>query len=131
MELYYVVLQLQGSCELKFKEGKDSPQNFWGTAAQCINRRSSKIISVRQDTGISEDLRKHLNNSNGFSTYVLFYLMLNRDEVNNRELILQKAADLLKIANYETVVDTDENFQLVMADYIDMNDITVNGQWSA
>ena len=64
MEVYFVVLQLPGSCGLKFIDG-NSPEHFWNTALNAINNREVKIVSVRPDTGVSEELRSHVCR-NGF-----------------------------------------------------------------
>ena len=129
METYFVVLQLPGSKELKFTEGKYSPENFWHYAATVVNKGTSDIISVRQDTGVSEELRDHAYRSGQFETYVLFYLMLRKDEVRNKNVILQKVSDLLKVANYELVIDANDNYQLVMRDYLDMTERDITGHY--
>ena len=124
MEVYFVVLQLPGSCGLKFIDG-NSPENFWKTVSEAINNNQTQIVSIRQDTGVSEELRSHICGK-CFASYFIFYLMLEKHEINNNELILQKAYDLLKVGNYEALVDADENFQLVTLDYIDLGDIPPN-----
>ena len=83
METYFVVLQLPGSKELKFVEGRYSPENFWHYASDAIDNGISNIVSVRQDTGVSEEVRSHAHYSGEFETYLLFYLMLSKDEANN------------------------------------------------
>ncbi len=129
METYFVVLQLPGSTELKFAEGKYSPENFWHYAATAINKGRSDIISVRQDTGVSEDLRSHAECSGQFETYLLFYLMLSKDEAKDKDAITKKISDLMKVANYEVVIDSNDNFQLVMRDYLDMTDRDITGHY--
>lgn len=129
METYFVVLQLPGSAELKFVEGKYSPENFWQYAATIISNGKSDIISVRQDTGASEDLRNHADCSAKFKTYLLFYLMLSKEEAKNKNVIFQKISDLLKVANYEVVIDANDNFQLVMGDYLDITDMDITGHY--
>ena len=123
METYFVVLQLPGSKELRFVDGKYSPENFWHYAANVINQEKPAIVSVRQDTGVSEELRSHADCSRKFETYILFYLMLNKDEVNDKKAIFRKISDLMKVANYEMVIDANDNYQLVMRDYLDMDNI--------
>lgn len=124
MEVYFVVLQLPGSCGLKFIDG-NSPEHFWNTALNAINNREAKIVSVRPDTGVSEELRSHVCRS-GFSTYFIFYMMTDRYEIKNQDMILQKASDILKVGNFEALVDSDENFQLVTMDYIDLDNVSPN-----
>lgn len=129
METYFVVLQLPGSTELKFIDGKYSPENFWHYAATVIGNGKSDIISVRQDTGVSEELRSHADCSRKFETYILFYLMLSKDEIRDKNTILRKISDLLKVANYEFVIDANDNYQLVMRDYMDMDNTDITGHY--
>lgn len=129
METYFVVLRLPGSKELKFVEGRYSPENFWLYAANSISNGASDIISVRQDTGISEEVRNHALCSGDFDTYLLFYLMLNKDEAKDKTVILQKISDLMKIANHETVIDICDDYQLVMRDYHDLGNRDIDGHY--
>ena len=133
MEIYFVVLKLPGSEELKFTEGNHSPENFWNKAHHHINEGNSPIVSIRQDTGISEELRQRAERSNGFETYFLFYLTLEREETRDEKLIRKKAADLLKVANYEAVIEANDDFQLVTLDYLENNEspVNLNGRGSA
>lgn len=124
MEVYFIVLKLPGGKELKFTEGC-SPENFWTYVAGTINNREAKIISARKDTGVSEELRSHLR-CNCFETYFLYYLMMNKNDACNHELMFEKASDLLKVGNYEMVIDTADNFQLVTLDYQDMINTPMN-----
>ncbi len=129
METYFVVLQLPCSKELKFVEGRYSPENFWLYASDAINRGISNIVSVRQDTGVSEEIRTHADSSGEFETYLLFYLMLSKDEAKDKKAITQKISDLLKVANYEMVVDTGDSYQLIMRDYMDVTDRDIAGHY--
>lgn len=124
MEVYFVVLKLPGSTELRFTDGT-SPENFWAHVAQTIKNGEAKIVSARTDTGVSEEVRSHIN-CNCFETYFLFYLMSNKSEIENHQLIFDKANDLLKVGNYESVIDCNDNFQLVTLDYQDMIDPAIN-----
>lgn len=115
MEVYFVVLKLPGGAELKFTDG-GSPEHFWQHASKTIHNGEAKIVSARTDTGVSEELRSHLS-CNCFETYFLFYLMMEKHEIKNHELIFSKANDLLKVGNYEMVIDASDTFQLVTLDY--------------
>jgi len=110
---FFIVFELPGGAELKFEENKKSPCNFWKQTADQIKNGKAKIISKRNDTGISEELRNHVLNTNKFTTYVLAYLHL--PECNERA-IFKKVAHWLTSSKHETVIDTAENFQLVTID---------------
>lgn len=124
MEVYFIVLQLPGSCGLKFIDG-NSPEHFWQTVSGAINKGEAKIVSVRSDTGVSEELRDHVCGKE-FSSYFIFYMMMEKQDIRNQDLILQKAGDILKIGNQEALIDFGDNFQLVTLDYLDMKDLPPN-----
>jgi hypothetical protein len=129
METYFVVLQLPGSGELRFTEGY-SPENFWKYAAANISKGRTDIVSIRADTGISEDVRDHNSKrTDKFETYLLFYLMLSNDEAKDKKAITRKICDLLQIANYEMVVEANDNFQLVARDYLELTDRDITGHY--
>lgn len=123
METYFVVLQLPGSDELKFT---NDPHHFLKSADYYLNAGAAQIVSIRRDTGVSDDVRRHIKTCNSYKSYLLFYIPLKIRQLTDYDLIMKKASEILKEANYEALVDSDDNFQLVMADYLDINDIRVN-----
>lgn len=124
MEVYFVVLQLPGGCGLKFIDG-NSPEHFWKTVSRAINKGEANIVSIRPDTGVSEELRDYANGKE-FSSYFIFYLMMEKQDIKNHDFILQKANDILKIGNHEALIECNENFQLVTIDYLDLAGIPAN-----
>jgi len=116
MEHYFVVLELPGGQELKFKEGKYSPKNFWRFTADTIAQGKAKIISRRQDTGISEELRRHVNKIRKFRTYVLVHMQLCKQDWTDENGIFKKIAEWIRIPCHDLVIDTSDNFQLVTID---------------
>ena len=113
MEHYFMVLELPGGAELKFVEGKTSPKNFWDKAAHSIKTGKAKLISSRKDTGISEELRKHVKSVNTFKTYVLVHMDIDVNKFASRKETYKKISKLIASPQHETVIDTAENFQLV------------------
>jgi hypothetical protein len=95
MEHYFVVLELPGGEELKFKEGKDSPTDFWKTAADAI------------------ELRKYLKHIKKFTTFVLVHMHFHASEFVNEKLFYKKLSKWLKASSHGIVIDTADNFQLV------------------
>jgi hypothetical protein len=113
MEHYFVVLELPGGEELKFKEGKDSPTDFWKTAADAIDKGRAQVICKRQDTGVSEELRKYLKHIKKFTTFVLVHMHFHASEFVNEKLFYKKLSKWLKASSHGIVIDTADNFQLV------------------
>ncbi|RDI06717.1 hypothetical protein [Flavobacterium sp. AG291] len=124
MEVYFVILRLPDNCGHKFIDGV-SPHHFWEKTSRALNEKQAQIVSVRTDTGGAEELRDYVTNKE-FSSYFVFYLMMEKQDIKNHELILQKADDIIKVGNSELLIDADDNFQLVTIDYNDISDFPQN-----
>lgn len=116
MEHYFVVLELPGGEELKFKDSGNCPDAFWEKAADIIDRGEAQIISKRQDTGVSEELRKHLSNIKKFTTFVLVHMQFCTGDFLNEKDIFKKLSRWLLNTKHGLVIDTADNFQLVTID---------------
>jgi hypothetical protein len=110
---YFIVLALPGGMELKFENGKGSPENFWTEAAGHIGRGEARIVSRRTDTGACDDVREYLQQANGYTTFVMVPLRLNAEQSTCTETILRKAAKRAATPKNESVVDCDSSFQLL------------------
>lgn len=113
---YFLLLELPGGAELRFCKNNCSPNKFWNRAARAIKSGRAKIISKRQDTGISEELRKHLSKIREFKTYILVHTQLTRDDLTNRKHFFEKIAKWITATEKEVVIDASDNFQLVTLD---------------
>ncbi len=125
MEYYFVVLQLPGGKELKFTDDDKVRDNFWQKAGKFISAGKAPIVCVRQDTGVSEAVRKHFTKGH-YTTYLLFHLLMTEEEVQDKKAIFEKASEILDVSNYEALIDSDENFQLVVVDHLDINSFKVD-----
>jgi len=123
METYFVVLQLPLSGG---QNSDDSNDDLIAAAAGSLRRGEASIVSIRKDTGVAEDVRNHVKTCAKFKTYVLLHIELSQDDLADKESILHKAAEGIASANYETVVDRDDTFQLIVAERIDVNNINVH-----
>lgn len=119
MKTYFIVLRLPGDEELKFRHGKICPVDFWEKARRDINAGNSEIVSIRHDTGISEDLRAHLAKAEGFTTYLIFHTCLTEEQAHDRMVLLSVAKHMIEKAQREVIVDYNEHFQLVSIDQDD------------
>ena len=120
METYFVVLQLPGNEELKFNY--ETPNHFLKSAYYFLTAGAAQIVSIRKDTGVSEDVRNHISTCSSYKSYLLLYIPLTISELTDHTIIMQKACDIIKEANYEALVDFDERFQLVLAECLDTHD---------
>jgi len=126
MKTYFVVLELPGSVVLKYSDDGLGPGIFRESALKSISERKTEIVSVRRDTGVSEEVRKHLETCGSFKTFILFQLKLTELDTQDKNHVLDKCEELLRVANYQSMVDSDERFQLIMTDYLDVNGLHVN-----
>jgi hypothetical protein len=110
----FVVLELPGGEELKHVDTNNT-RGFWSQVASTIASGNAKIISKRQDTGISEDLRRHVASCTKFTTYVLVDMHLNPQRCNNRQ-IFKRVSSWLTGTGHHKVIDNGANFQLVTID---------------
>ena len=108
---YFVVLQLPSDSQLTYQD--TNPKSFWKKAAGAISMGKAKIVSRRQDTGVSEELRSHAKSINYFSTYVLVCMRLGKKK--DKSSILKKAAKKVKGKESATVIDATDQFRLVTA----------------
>jgi hypothetical protein len=111
MENFFVVVELPGGEENKLANGTGASENFRGRATDAIKRGEAKIVSRRNDTGVSEELRSHIEKVKRFKTYVLVNMRLDSQE--NEQAILKKAALRLLRKRRAMVVDAAHNFELV------------------
>ncbi len=110
----FVVLELPGGEELKYVDEKSS-RGFWASVAGTIRDGGAKIISKRQDTGISEDLRSHVSGKETFTTYVLVDMHLHPQRCDNRQ-IFKRVSSWLTGPGHHKVIDNGTNFQLLTID---------------
>lgn len=111
---YFIVLQLPECCKLKFEDVKKGPDVFWAKVKDCISGGGVKVLSMRPDTGVSEELRSHIETTTDFNTYLLLEIPLEEYEVHEA-VILGKAAAMLDKRIEAELIDNDEKFELITA----------------
>jgi hypothetical protein len=109
----FVVLELPGGEELKYID--QNPHGFWKCVAGIIRNGGAKVISKRKDTGISEDLRRHVSDKDNFTTYVLVDMHLDPHRCSNHQ-IFKKVSSWVAGPGHHKVIDNGSNFQLVTVD---------------
>ncbi|MFP9100624.1 hypothetical protein ACLI09_16360 [Flavobacterium sp. RHBU_24] len=109
---YFLVLELPGGNEMRFKENGDSPKNFWPKAKNAIYSGTAKIICNRNDTGVSEVIRAYADEVKWFTTFLLLQMQLNPADFSE-SVLYNKAAAMLATLKSETIIDTTDSFQLV------------------
>lgn len=116
MEHYFVILEIPGGDELKFSKNSSSTAEFWDMAADVISRGEAQIISKRRDTGVCEELRKHLRNIKKFTTFVLVHMQFCPGDLSNDKFIFNKLSRYITGSAKGVVIDRAHNFQLVTID---------------
>ena len=105
---YFVVLELPCGSNLNTK---CCPVDFWNDASKAIRKGKAKMISRRQDTGVSEELRSYVKHVKQFTTFVLVTMPIHSDY--NTHKIFKRASSYIASPANKIIVDGAENFQLV------------------
>jgi len=109
---YFIVLELPGESNLKITEGQEVPKSFWENAATTVGNGNAKIICTRQDTGVSEDLRKHVTKVKQFTTYILVSMRLNRKVSKKNRTLNRQLSQCISDTATGLVLENDTNFSL-------------------
>ena len=108
---YFIVFELPVEPEFLFNGSVESSEHFWTKAKKAINKGSAQMISCRKDTGVSEDLRRHVLQIEKFTTFVLVTMPI--DNFKNKNTIYRKASKSIIKPAAVNVIDKAHNFQLV------------------
>jgi len=111
---YFIVFELPVEPEFLFNESIESTEHFWKTTKIAIDKGAARMISCRKDTGVSEDLRRHVSQINTFTTFVLVTMPMNNAKNTNK--IYKKASKSMIKPAQVNVIDKAYNFQLVTMD---------------
>ena len=111
-ENYFIVLQLPFVVEPKFT-AKENNNFFWKELVNEVAMGKLKIISRRNDTGVSEEFREYTKKTKTFSSYILLDMKLTDSDVSCEGSIFKKAAKRLKKVKNQIVIDTTEKFNLL------------------
>jgi len=109
---YFIVLELPGEGNLKITEGQEVPKSFWETAATTVGNGNAKIICTRQDTGVSEDLRKHVRKIKAFTTYILVSMRFNKKPKKTGKSLNRELSECISNTATGLVLENDANFSL-------------------
>ena len=81
MENYFVVIQLPMDDRMNKELIIKGQENIWRDIVQKVNVGKAKLISKRQDTGVSEELMAHSKKTKRFATYVLLSIKLSAKDL--------------------------------------------------
>ncbi len=109
---YFIVLQLPFVVEPRFT-AKDSNKFFWTEFANEVAQGKLKIISRRNDTGVSEEFREYAKKAKTFSSYILLDMKLTDSDVSCENSIFKKAAIRLRKGKHQIMIDSAEKFNLL------------------
>lgn len=105
---YFVVLQLPAFRSAGYKEIQPA---FMAKAVSAIKRGRAKVISMRADTGIAEELRTYASRQRRFRNYLILQMQLCQDECND-VIILNKAVEAMSNNQETTVIDCADRYCL-------------------
>lgn len=111
MEPYFIVLEMPGNG----RNAADEAQwdNLCSTVARSIEAGNAKVISVRNDTGISEELRGYAQHVKKFTTFLILQVSLSPREFNTRSELNKKIMKWLCNTCNTHLVHSEENYELI------------------
>lgn len=111
MEPYFLLLEIHDDYIAAGQiEGQD---NICANAARAITCGSASIICVRNDTGISEELRSYAKRLKTFTTFILLQVHASKSELVNNSRLFRKIHAWLKSACHSEVIHTEETYRLI------------------
>lgn len=111
MEPYFLVLEIHD--ENAIIEQDAESENICANAALAITNGNASIICVRNDTGISEELRTYARKLKKYTTFILLQVNASKGELLNSSSLLKKVYAWLKSACHTEVVHTEETYRLI------------------
>lgn len=112
MEPYFIVLELPESGAHSESE-PNWDKNICSTMARSIDEGQAKVISVRNDTGISEELRNYARQIKKFTTFLILQVSLSPAEFSIRAEMYRKIKQWLLNTCNTQIVYSEANYELI------------------
>lgn len=111
MEHYFVVLHFPGGKKLRLGEKNKRPQNIINKALLALGTGKARLVSRRQDTGATDDIRNHARDGR-FKNYLLVNMPLDQTDCP-QNIFTKVATHLTGKRTNPTLIDASENYQLL------------------
>lgn len=110
MKPYFLLLELAD-------EPEDIPDadtlQICSNAAQALITGKANIVCMRNDTGVSEELRAHAANLKRFTTYIILQVHATSCDLVHNAVFLRKIYKWLKNSCHSELVHSENNFRLI------------------
>lgn len=111
MEPYFLLLEIHEDYATASHDKEQD--NICAHAARAITCGSASIICVRNDTGVSEELRSYAKRLKKFTTFILLQVHASQSELVNNSRLFRKIHTWLKSACHTEVIHTEETYRLI------------------
>jgi len=111
MEPYFLVLEIHDDNVISKQDG--DTENICANAARAINCGNASIICVRNDTGISEELRSYARKVHKYTTFILLQIHASKSELLNSSSLFKKVQAWLKSSCHTEVIHTEDTYRLI------------------
>jgi len=117
MEPYFIVLEMPQS-GLHSTEEKRWDANFCGAMARSLEEGNAKVISVRNDTGISEELRSYACQIKKFTTFLILQISLSPADFTTTTELYDRIKQWLCNTCNTHLVHAEDNYELIAVEAV-------------
>jgi RNase P subunit RPR2 len=112
MEPYFIVLEMPESGSHS-TEAHNWDKNLCSSMARSIEEGNAKVISVRNDTGISEELRSYACHIKKFTTFLILQVNLSPGDFRTTTELYKKIKQWLCHTCNTHLVHSEDNYELI------------------
>ncbi|MFP9115728.1 hypothetical protein ACLI1A_17440 [Flavobacterium sp. RHBU_3] len=110
MEPYFLLLQLEDD---QGHIPDEDTATICDTAAQALLTGKANIVCMRNDTGVSEDLRAHASTLKRFTTYIILQIHATSCDLVHSAIFIRKIYKWLKNSCSSELVHSENNYRLI------------------
>jgi hypothetical protein len=112
MEPYFIVLEMpESGCHSASDYNWD--KNLCNAMARSIDEGNAKVICVRNDTGISEELRNYARHIKKFTTFLILQVNLSPADFRTTTELYKKIKQWLCRTCNTHIVHAEDNYELI------------------
>ncbi|MFP9099238.1 hypothetical protein ACLI09_09305 [Flavobacterium sp. RHBU_24] len=112
MEPYFIVLEMPASGRHSADEERWD-KNLCSTMVRSIEEGNAKVISVRNDTGISEELRNYACKIKKFTTFLILQVTLSPADFTTKKDLYERIKQWLRNTCNTHLVYAEDNYELI------------------
>ena len=112
MEPYFIVLEMPES-GIHSTEETNWDKNLCSSMARSIDEGNAKVICIRNDTGISEELRNYARHIKKFTTFLILQVTLTPADFTTTAQLYKRIKQWLCNTCNTHLVHAEDNYELI------------------